>query len=133
MTRRFSFVITVFVALLAWSVPASADVIVDCSGMEEGDPCTTQGGTQGVCKTSTGTLRCHPDDNNMDAGMTDAGEEDVGPTEDAGMADAGTSNGGNGGEEADEGCSATGSGPARTLLPLLVGFGLLAATRRRDG
>lgn len=61
-------------ALLAWAVPASADVLEeDCASKDEGDACEDYAGNAGSCVLEGGQLHCEP---TPDAGTTPSGDDD---------------------------------------------------------
>jgi MYXO-CTERM domain-containing protein len=125
--KKLSFLVAL-AGMLTLAAPASADVIVDCSGQPEGNICTTPDGKTGECTDVDGTMECQVPSGGEDAGP-DASDEDAGMDEDTG------SNGESGSDDAsDEGCSvSSGFGaPVNTLAPLFIGLGLLAVARRRE-
>lgn len=128
--------LVILACLFLFAAPASADVIITCDTMEEGDYCTDYGGESGTCQEVDGSLECVTDgeeendaENDAENGDADAGAEG---SDDTGVA------GDDVGEAADSddeegGCSAiSGAGPLNTVLPVLLGLALLAVFRRRE-
>ncbi len=119
--KWFCTLLVLMIGLFCIVSPASADIIVDCETMSEGDTCTDAVGESGVCTDVDGHLECRPegDDNGSDDAGIDAG------------ADAGT----DADDDASESSCATTPSLSRslnTLLPILLGLGLLMVFRRRE-
>lgn len=126
--------VIVVASLLAFAAPASADIIFDCETQPEGSSCTTPGGDPGTCEDVGGQLECVTEGEGDDVGTADAGE-DAGAEEDAGAgADADQGSGSGSGDSSDDGCSSSSmsGAPMKTLVPVMLGLGLLLLVRRRE-
>lgn len=127
--------VLVLASVLVFAAPASADIILDCETQPEGSSCTTPGGESGTCEDVGGQLECVVEGEG-DAGTADAGE-DAGADEDAGVeedAGADTDQGSGSGGSSDDGCSSSpmSGAPMNTLVPVMLGLGLLIFVRRRE-